>query len=246
MSRRLHNRLRQEGGWTLIELLVAMAIFSFVLGAALSLFEVSIKSAPKEQERAAAIREAQTGLSGMVREVRDANEILALGPSLIDFIVLRQGVQVHVKYECGVVDPDAPPQPPPLPALHKCERSQGTVAAAPSPMPALGTPRTVIGRMSNDLVADPVFSYTTPPMEPLDAEDTVADYPEAVPCDPPLPEDPLRFCLPGPWPTYIGVKVKVPAKGRLPRGGYTHSVSFSDAAYLRNLEAGQSAYNSGS
>ena len=32
-----------------------MAIFTFVLGAALSLFEIGVKSAPKEQERAAAI-----------------------------------------------------------------------------------------------------------------------------------------------------------------------------------------------
>jgi len=222
---RLRDRLRDERGWTLIELLVAMAIFTFVLGAALTLFETSVKLAPKEQERAAAFREAQTGLSGMVREIRDANEILELTPNVIDFIVQRQGgQQVHVRYECGVADTDVSP------ALRKCQRSQA-VWVPPAPMPALDTPRTVIGRMLNAPAADPVFAYTLPPVDAVDPEDDPLD----------AAEPPQRT-----WPTYIDVKVKVPAKGRLADGGYTHSVSFSGAAYLRNLEARQSPYNSGS
>lgn len=232
------DRVGEESGWTLIELLVAMAIFTFVLGAALSLFEVSVKSAPKEQERAAAIQEAQTGLSGMTREIRDANEIFELSPSVIDFTTVRQGVQTHVRYECGVTDPEAPASTPPL---LRCQRSQGTVA---TPMPALGTPRTVIGRMLNGSAADPVFAYTTPPQDPLDDEDDPLDVEGAVLCTPPATSV-SGYCLPAPWPTYIDVKVKVPAKGRLPKGGYSHSVSYSDAVYLRNLEARQSPYNSG-
>lgn len=229
------DRVGEESGWTLIELLVAMAIFTFVLGAALSLFEVSVKSAPKEQERAAAIQEAQTGLSGMTREIRDANEVFELTPNVIDFTTLRQGVQVHVRYECGVADTSV------TPALTKCQRAQGSVA---TPMPALGTPRTVIGRMLNGSTADPVFAYTTPPQDPLDPEDDPLDVEGAVPCTPPTTSV-SGYCLPAPWPTYIDVKVKVPAKGRLPRGGYSHSVTYSDAVYLRNLEARQSPYNSG-
>ena len=66
--------------------------------------------------------------------------------------------------------------------------------------------------------------------------------------------DPPRYCFPAPWPTSIGVKVKVPAKGdRKPgciSGGtrvdcYYKNVSWSDNIYLRNLEAKQSAFNSG-
>lgn len=233
VRQRLHAHLCQERGWTLIELLVAMAIFSFVLGAALTLFETSVKSAPKEQERAAAIREAQTGLSGMVREIRDANEILELKPNLIDFIVLRKGVQVHVRYECGVDDPDEADA-----ALTQCQRSDGTVA---DPMPALGTPRPVLGRMLNGSAVSPVFAYTTPPQDPLDPEEDPLDVEGAIPCDPPA----TGYCLPAPWPTYLDVSVKVPAKGKLTKGGYAYSVSYSDAAYLRNLEARQSPYNSG-
>ena len=66
---------------------------------------------------------------------------------------------------------------------------------------------------------------------------------------------PPALCLPAPWPTNIDVKVKVPGKGdaegRLVtmRGPsldcYRFNVSWSDAIYLRNLEAKQSPYNSG-
>ena len=57
-------------------------------------------------------------------------------------------------------------------------------------MPALGTPRTVIARMINGSVADPVFAYTMPPVDPVDPEDD----PHSTPAEPP---DELT------WPTYI-------------------------------------------
>ena len=126
---RLRTRLAAEGGWSLIELLVAMAIFTFVMGAALSLFEVAVKSAPKDQERAVAVREAQTGLSGMTREVRNAYDIVefpmtgANAYNVIDFLVTRQGVNKRVRYECGVTDNDV------TPALKKCERSEATLSS---------------------------------------------------------------------------------------------------------------------
>jgi prepilin-type N-terminal cleavage/methylation domain-containing protein len=237
MKRARAKLASNEAGWTLIELLVAMSIFTFVLGAALSLFETSVKSAPREQERAAAIREAQTGLSAMTQEAHNAYDIVALTPNVLDVLVTRQGVKQHVRYECGVTDNDV------TPALNKCVRSRGDVPSnADDPLPALGTPKTVIGRMLNGTSADPVFSYTTPPQNPLDPEDDPADYPDAVVCDPPA----TGYCLPGPWPTSIDVKIKVPSKGRLAKGGYTYSVSYTDALYLRNLDAKQSAYNSGS
>ncbi len=247
---RLHARVAAEGGWTLVELLVAMAIFTFVLGAALSLFEVGVKSAPKDQERAIAVRDGQTFLSGMTREVRNAYDIVELTPNVIDFLVTRQGVHKRVRYECGVTDT----------ALRKCQRSEVTLASATvDPLPATGTPRKVLGRMVNGTAADPVFSYTMPAMEPLDREDLPSDYPEAnqvcdfTPSDF-VAGDPPRMCFPAPWPVYIGVKIKVPAKGEQKPACndagtrvdcYRFNVSWSDSIYMRNLESKQSAYNSG-
>lgn len=242
---RLRARMAVEEGFSLIELVMAMAIFTFVMGAALSLFEVTVKSAPKDQERAVAVREAQTGLSSMTREVRNAYDIVELTPNVIDYLVARQGVNKRVRYECGITDNDV------TPALKKCQRSEATLTSATQdPLPATGTARKVIGRMINGTAAAPVFSYTTPAQEPLDPEDDPLDYPEAVACTPPT----TVLCLPAPWPTSIGVKVKVPAKGDQKPGCfdagtridcYRYTLSWSDNLYLRNLEAKQSAYNSG-
>ena len=155
---RLRARMAAEGGWTLIELLVAMAIFTFVMGAALSLFGNTVKSAPKEHDRAIAVREAQTGLSGMTREVRNAYDIVELTRNVIDFLVTRQGVHKRVRYECGVTDTDV------TPALKKCERSEATLSSrTQDPLPATGTPRKVSDGCSTAPAADPVFSYTMPP-----------------------------------------------------------------------------------
>ena len=244
---RLRVRMAAEDGWSLIELLVAMTVFLFVMGAALSLYEVGVKSAPKDTERAAAVREAQTGLSGMTREVRNAYDIVELTPNVIDFLATRKGVSKRIRYECGATDTDV------TPALKQCQRSEATLTSPnQDPLPATGTAREVIGRMLNGTAADPAFSYTMPPQEPLDPEDDPIDYPEAGPCTPPT----TVLCLPAPWPTSIGVKVKVPAKGKLtggcndgagnPAPCYKFSVSWSDSLYLRNLEAKQSAFNSGS
>ncbi len=251
---RLRARMAVEEGFSLIELVMAMAIFTFVMGAALSLFEVTVKSAPKDQERAVAVREAQTGLSSMTREVRNAYDIVELTPNVIDYLVARQGVNKRVRYECGITDNDV------TPALKKCQRSEATLTSATQdPLPATGTARKVIGRMINGTAAAPVFSYTTPAQEPLDREDDPLDYPEADQICNPQPEDyvagdPLRKCFPPPWPTSIGVKVQVPAKGDQKPGCfdagtrvdcYRYTLSWSDNLYLRNLEAKQSAYNSG-
>ena len=232
----------------LIELLVAMAIFTFVMGAALSLFEVTVKSAPKDQERPPPIREAQTGLSGMIREVRNAYDIVELTPNVIDFLVTRQGVQKRVRYECGVTDTDV------TPALKKCERSEGTVASRPGPAARHGQRRaTVIGRMLNGGRRRPRVQLHDAAAGPAaTAEDDPLDCPRGRRATIPA-VGLVAGCPPAPWPTSIGVKVKVPAKGERStvhdERAYTAllplSVSWSDDVYLRNLEAKQSPYNSG-
>ena len=211
---RLRARMAAEGGSSLIELLVAMAIFTFVMGAALSLFEVAVKSAPKDQERAVAVREAQTGLSGMTRRNPNAYDIVELTPNAIDFLVARQGVNKRVRYECGVTDNDI------TPALKKCQRSEATLSSPDrGPLPATGTPRKVIGRMLNGTAADPVLSYTMPPMEPLDPRGRSAGLSRGQPG---LRLHPVglrggrpaaKVLPPSLAASRSDVKVKVPAKG---------------------------------
>lgn len=195
-----------EAGFTLIELLVATLIFMFVLAGSLSVFETTIAIAPRDQERAHAVREAQVGLGGMVRELRGAYDIVELTPNVMDVLVASGGTNKHVRYECGAADSDA--------AYRTCTRAEGALG---DPPPALGTSKKVLGRLLNATSANPVFSYVMPPPDPPNPED-----------DPLEPPDPK-------WPTYIKARVEVPSKGEKTKG-YEHKVVFDDGFYLRNID----------
>lgn len=153
--RRLAARVgREQGGFALAELLVAMLCFMFVMTAVLSLLESSSRVVPRDQERSLSIREAQSGLGRMVRELRQAYEIVGTSPSSMRVKVrLRKDdpatatVETHsnwlVEYDCGVG------------VSGKCVRKE----ARPGQVPPASGP-TVIQRVSNP--ADkPVFSFET-------------------------------------------------------------------------------------
>jgi type II secretory pathway pseudopilin PulG len=63
---------RGEAGFALTELLVVTSLLVIVLGAILALGETTQRITPKETERAHVIREAQVGLHGMTRQLRQA------------------------------------------------------------------------------------------------------------------------------------------------------------------------------
>jgi hypothetical protein len=96
-------RLRSEGGMTLAELLVGMLTLSFVVVALLSLLDSAVRTAPREEERASAIREGQSGLHVMTRELRQANKVWTPGKTQI---YVNIGDDTHVLYDCDVAHPD--------------------------------------------------------------------------------------------------------------------------------------------
>jgi hypothetical protein len=90
---------------TLPELLVSILTFSFVLFSLLSLLDSAVQSAPRDQERASAIREGQAGLHIMTRELRQANKVWTPGKTEI---YVNIGDDRHVLYDCDAVHPDVP------------------------------------------------------------------------------------------------------------------------------------------
>lgn len=100
-------RLGSERGMTLPELLVGIVTFSFVLISLMSLLDAAVKTAPREEERASAIREGQAGLHIMTRELRQANKVWTPGRAQI---YVNIGDDKHVLYDCDVVHPDVPEQ----------------------------------------------------------------------------------------------------------------------------------------
>ena len=105
MLRRLGYRHRNDRGMTLAELLVGMLVMTVVMLAILGLLDATVKTAPRDLERADTIREAQAGVHIMTRELREANKVWTPGKTQI---YVNIGDDRHVLYDCGVVAPDSP------------------------------------------------------------------------------------------------------------------------------------------
>lgn len=88
---------------TLVEVLVTMLISTFVLAALLGLLDMAGQVAPRDQERAMSIREGQSGLHRMTRELRQANKVWTPGRAQI---YVNIGDDRHVLYDCDAVHPD--------------------------------------------------------------------------------------------------------------------------------------------
>ena len=92
---------------TLAELLVVMLTGTVVLLAIMGLLDATVKTAPRDQERALSIREGQVGLHIMTRELRQANKVWTPGKTQI---YVNIGDDKHVLYDCDAVHPDDPDQ----------------------------------------------------------------------------------------------------------------------------------------
>src|SRR4051795_8838014 len=110
---------REEGGFTLVELLVAAGLMLIVVGAALALLDSSNTIAARDQERTHAIREAQVGVQSMTRELRQAFSIVSSSPYAIEVHVLRGGADHDVTYDCTGTSSAGPP-------LGQCVRYETT------------------------------------------------------------------------------------------------------------------------
>jgi hypothetical protein len=125
-----------QRGLGLIELVMVMALFMFVMVAALTVMETGERIGPKDTERASAIQEQQVGLYRMVRELRQAYQVLGMSPRYMEVLVResRGGTHedLHVAYYCSDEAPG------------KCIRKETTIG---QPLPATG--KVVIDRVLN-------------------------------------------------------------------------------------------------
>lgn len=163
-------RLREQAGFTLTELLVAMALMVVVMLAVLALLDTSSHAIATEQERPHAVLEAQTGLLGMTRELRETYQVVGpLSPTTssnyVDALVrvTRAGAvqAIRVLYRCDVADPANS-------AYRRCVRYESSATATQT----AGTPPTgvagtvVVARLANGTAGDPVFSLSYPATNP--------------------------------------------------------------------------------
>ena len=144
---------REEGGFALVELLVSIVTLTFVLGAILGLLDATAQQAPRDQERAIALREAQVGLHGMTRELRQAYRVLDASPKGMYVLIGRSTPpDLHVKYDCDVPSPSNP-------AYRQCVRWQAPIGQElRTDLPG----QVVIDRALSEVS----FSYSPGPLNP--------------------------------------------------------------------------------
>jgi prepilin-type N-terminal cleavage/methylation domain-containing protein len=201
------RRVRQERGLTLVEMLVTMLVMGVVATAVLAVLDTSARVVPKDAERAMAIGEAQTGLNGMVRELRQAYRIVAWTPRSVQMRVnvLRDNhatsgpdyANLTVDYTCGGT-----------PAT--CVRREAPVGSA---LPATG--RLVVARVLNATSATP-------------AARSVFDFDQS-------PDRSVGVTAASVRPTYVTIRLEVPAAGERGAGGYRNKVVLEDGLYVRNV-----------
>lgn len=210
---RLRARLGEQAGFSLPELLVALALMVVVMGAALALLDTNSRAIATEQERPLAVVEAQTGLRSMTRELRQTYQVLGpLSPALtsnyIDVLerVTRAGAvqEIRVLFRCDISDPANA-------AYRRCLRYESTPASpqAAGSLPDGVTGTVVVGRLTNGTMSNPTFSLSYPATTPGGA---FAQRPS------------------------VGVvAVKVPLKGESRGSTYVSSLTLRDGFNMPNL-----------
>jgi len=160
LTNRLHHlwdphlsvRLRDQRGYTLVELLVAMVLTAVVLGGIVTTVVLAARIQTRDSRYAYAQDDARTGLDRMVNEIRQAVTIIASGPNFVDMnVYLDSGGQpqeYQVDYECDIPQPGTP--------YNECVRVQAAVGAS---LPSLSTGDPVIEDLQNGTATNPVFSW---------------------------------------------------------------------------------------
>jgi type II secretory pathway pseudopilin PulG len=141
----------EESGWTLIELLISSVLLIVILGAVLALLDSANKLAPQDNERALDIREAQTGVYRMTRELRQTYSLVSTTGYKIEAHVWENGADHDVTYDCTGSSSAGP-------NLGQCVRFEITAGVQ-------GPATTVIDRLLNKPGSGmpPVFAYKNGP-----------------------------------------------------------------------------------
>jgi prepilin-type N-terminal cleavage/methylation domain-containing protein len=207
---RLWTRFRSDQrGLTLVELLVTIVLFAFVLTALLNTFDFAQSQAPKDIEYSHAIGDATAGLAQMTRELRDAyrigdtdgNPSSGVGTE-ISFFAQLNDVDTEVEYGCDYPSLSNPTNN----NYHSCRRvSAPDGSALPSLNPCGTGCAVIIDRVHSSNVFTFIGSTGTP--------------------------NPV-------YPTYVQENVSVPAAGPL-TNGLTHFIALSNGTAIPNLQDGQ-------
>jgi prepilin-type N-terminal cleavage/methylation domain-containing protein len=138
------RRLRAQGGFTLVEMMVAAALSTVVVGATMSALETSQRTQARDTEWGLVLQEGRAGLARMVREIRQAYSIRSATENSLDFYATFGGVDYEIYYACNVSQAGT--------EYDRCVRLQAEVGKS---LPALSTGQTIVRYVVNGTTADP-------------------------------------------------------------------------------------------
>ncbi len=101
MKRVLHRIRTEEGGFSLIELMMVCAVLSVILAAVLMMLVTTNKIAPKDEERSQVLQETQVGVHKMTRELRHAYQVDVADPWRLEVRSMVNGVSTQIGYDCS-------------------------------------------------------------------------------------------------------------------------------------------------
>jgi prepilin-type N-terminal cleavage/methylation domain-containing protein len=223
-------RLARQGGFTLVELLLVMSLTTVIVGVTLDALGVITRTQTRDQAYAQEINTTQAAFARLTHDLRQATAFRSVTPNAISFSMVEGGTTYNVAYDCTAADS--------LGSGHtRCAQSQAVAPALPAA--AGSTPRSfdilhiVNGSTSTFCSADgsgqsgSVFFVSNPGIANTDGSNLACD--EAYE---------REIASLGGGPTFVQVKVRVPASGDLASGGLTHTTVFRTGVFLPNLDAG--------
>lgn len=89
---------RKTGGFTLVEVVIAVALFSLVLGVALSLYGQGVTLFNRQEAEVEAEENARIALDRLVRELRTAVAVEEIGSNYVK-LVLSDGTRVRYYHD---------------------------------------------------------------------------------------------------------------------------------------------------
>lgn len=153
--------LHGQDGFTLPELLVVLVMLPVVLVALLKALDTTAQLAPRSVQYASAVNDAGSGVSRVIRDLRQAYRIDGTTPNEITFHAAIDGTDTVVGIYCDVAAPAIGTVP--AGTYRRCVRVSAPTGTA-LPAPSAGS--VVVDRLLNGTESDPVFSFTPNAIEP--------------------------------------------------------------------------------
>jgi competence protein ComGC len=94
--------LRNDAGFTLVEMLVGCIVAVTVLSATFALLESSQQVQARDSEWALTLQEDRAGVARIMRDVRQATKVEEATTGAVKFLATIGGKEWEIKYECGV------------------------------------------------------------------------------------------------------------------------------------------------